>query len=526
METLRVLHLEDSAADAFLIQKALTDSAVKASFTLIQSRADFLKALESGGFDMILADSALPGLDSLEALKLVHARYPHVAILAVSGAFTEDRARAVLAAGASNYFLKDDLNQLAAAVREEQEKLTLQKKNRSMKRLLQAVRELSLARDLETIMAITRSAARELTGADGATFVLRDEDKCYYADEDAIEPLWKGQRFPLANCVSGWVMNHGQAAVIPDIYADPRVPTEAYRPTFVKSMAMVPIRTDAPIGAIGNYWAQQRVPTADEVELLEALANTTSVAMENVQVYGELEKRVKDRTAELEAANKELETFSFAVSHDLRAPLRSILGFTDIVRQDSAAQLSAMSRGHLDVIHSAGKRMAGLIEDLLRLAKFSRAPLQRTAVNVSQMVLDIVAHLATSSPERTVDVQITEGIEANGDPGLLHAALENLLSNAWKYSSKNPKARVEFRQAEQPDGTNAFYVRDNGAGFDMQLAKNLFQPFQRLHSEQEFAGTGVGLATVQRIIQRHGGKIWAEAKEGKGATFYFTLGSE
>lgn len=181
---------------------------------------------------------------------------------------------------------------------------------RRMERLLSAVQELSLARSLPEIQAIVRTAARELTGCDGASFVLKDEGFCYYADEYAIAPLWKGSRFPLENCVSGWAMHHRQPVVIPDIYSDERVPHAAYRPTFVKSMVMVPIRKVDPIGAIGNYWAYQREATEQEVFLLQALADSTSIAMENVQLYSELEQRVRDRTAELETANDEIHKLS------------------------------------------------------------------------------------------------------------------------------------------------------------------------------------------------------------------------
>lgn len=177
---------------------------------------------------------------------------------------------------------------------------------RGMARLVQAVQELSLARSLPEVQRIVRTAARELTGCDGATLVLRDDDRCYYADEDAIAPLWKGSRFPLETCVSGWAMLNHDSAVIPDIYRDVRVPHEAYRPTFVKSLVMVPIRKIDPIGAIGNYWADARQPSEQEVSLLQALADATSIAMENVQVYSELEQRVRDRTVALERANEEI----------------------------------------------------------------------------------------------------------------------------------------------------------------------------------------------------------------------------
>jgi diguanylate cyclase (GGDEF)-like protein len=180
-----------------------------------------------------------------------------------------------------------------------------------MERLLTAVQELSLARQLSDVQRIVRTVARELTGCDGATFVLNDSNTfCYYADEDAIAPLWKGKRFPQEICISGWVMRNRKSTVIPDIYQDPRIPEAAYRPTFVKSLAMVPIRTMDPVGAIGNYWARVHQPSAVELRLLQALADSTSIAMENVAVYAELEKRVVERTAELTRANQAIQQIS------------------------------------------------------------------------------------------------------------------------------------------------------------------------------------------------------------------------
>ncbi len=183
---------------------------------------------------------------------------------------------------------------------------------RGMERLMKAVQELSMARSLPDVQRIVRTSARELTGCDGATFILRDNGMCFYADEDAIEPLWKGMRFPMEACVSGWAMLNKDAAVISDIYQDARVPHEAYRPTFVKSMVMVPIRTLDPIGAIGNYWSYARQPSSREVGLLQALADSTSIAMENVQVYTELEERVRARTADLEKAKAEIHQLSIS----------------------------------------------------------------------------------------------------------------------------------------------------------------------------------------------------------------------
>ncbi len=179
--------------------------------------------------------------------------------------------------------------------------------NTQIETLLEVVQKLSLAKDLETIMLIVRRAARKLTGADGATFVLSDGEQCHYADEDAIAPLWKGKRFPMKICISGWVMEHRQPAIIEDIYADPRIPADAYRPTFVKSLAMVPIRTSSPIGAIGTYWAEPYLPTEEQVNLLKALADSTSVAMENIQLHSELKQGQKETSTQIEITRKLME---------------------------------------------------------------------------------------------------------------------------------------------------------------------------------------------------------------------------
>lgn len=401
----------------------------------------------------------------------------------------------------------------------------LERQNQAMKRLVAAVQELSLARNLDAVMAVVRRAARELTGADGATFVLGDGDKCFYADEDAIEPLWKGQRFPMSACISGWTMLNRQSVVIEDIYADSRIPADAYRPTFVKSLVMVPIRPQAPIGAIGNYWARPHLATADEIDLLNALANTTAVAMEDIQLHAELEQRVQQRTAQLEEANRELEAFSYSVSHDLRGALQPVSSFAGLLAIEGEAVLGARAKDYLDRIQAETQRMAGLIGDLLRLAQFGQIELKSEKLNLSEMAREVAARLKFSAPGRPVDFVIEDHLEAQGDAGLLRVVMENLISNAWKYTSRKERARIAFGVASAKDGSKAYFVQDNGAGFDMAAADKLFAPFHRLHREEEFAGHGVGLATARRIINRHGGRIWCEAMPEKGATFYFTLDS-
>ena len=399
-----------------------------------------------------------------------------------------------------------------------------------MQHLVTVVQRLSQARTLEAIQAIVRRAARELTHADGATFVMRDVNLCYYADEDAISPLWKGQRFPMSACISGWAMLNRQAVIIEDIYADSRIPHDAYRPTFVKSLVMMPIRTVEPIGAIGAYWATRHKATPEEVNLLQALADSTSVAMEAAGLFANLEKRVAERTdelnrrtADLEVLNRELEAFSYSVAHDLRAPLITIDGFAQVLKETSAETLDEASLGHLGHIQTAVARMHRLIEDLLGLSKIVRAPMVKTAVDLSAIGREIAQRLRESSPQRGAQIVVAPDLAADGDPGLIRIVLENLLSNAWKFTSKREHAQIVLDTVRGAEGDTVFRVKDNGAGFDPRYATKLFGPFQRCHAQSDFPGTGIGLATVQRIVHRHGGKIWVEAQLDRGATFYFTL---
>jgi signal transduction histidine kinase len=236
-----------------------------------------------------------------------------------------------------------------------------------------------------------------------------------------------------------------------------------------------------------------------------------------------LEHRVEQRTAEIEAANKELESFSYSVSHDLRAPLRGIAGFTEALSRNYRTRLDAEGGKYLDRVLAGAERMGHLIDDLLNLSRVGRVDFVRRPVNLSTMARSVAENLQQTAPQRQVEWVIADGITVEGDSRLLHVVLENLLGNAWKFTAKRPAARIEFGSTPGPAGGVTCHVRDNGAGFDMAYAAKLFDPFQRLHSLNEFPGTGIGLATVRRIIQRHGGQVRAEAKVDAGATLYFSL---
>lgn len=291
----------------------------------------------------------------------------------------------------------------------------------------------------------------------------------------------------------------------------------------------------------GNLSQKVEVTSTDEIGILAQAFNKMTKKLIEVNIG--LEQKVKERTTQLEreiihrkrteeeihkanieltVINKELESFSYSVSHDLRAPLRGIDGFSQALLEDYTDKLDAQGKDYLQRVCSASQRMSQLIDDMLNLSRITRSEMQKKTVDLSALVQTIVAELKAGQPERQVEFVIAEGVTANGDVRLLQILLANLLNNAWKFTSTHPRARIEFGVTQYKDNL-AYFVRDDGVGFDMAYADKLFVPFQRLHAVTEFPGTGIGLATVQRIIHRHGGRVWAQGAVEQGTTFYFTL---
>jgi signal transduction histidine kinase len=269
----------------------------------------------------------------------------------------------------------------------------------------------------------------------------------------------------------------------------------------------------------GDFAREIRVTSGDELGEIARQANAMAASLD------ELTRKHRDAEAALSVYNKELEAFSYSVAHDLRAPLRGINGFSRVLLEDYSEKLDDEARANLQRICAAAERMGELIDALLGLSRLARADLRREEVDLSQIALGIVKQLRESHPEREVEFQNESTVMANGDAALLRVVLENLLGNAWKFTAMTDGACVRFG-TEEANGDTVYFVRDNGAGFDMAYAEKLFVPFQRLHTAREFPGTGIGLATVQRVIHRHGGRVWAESAPGKGATFLFTLGPQ
>lgn len=289
---------------------------------------------------------------------------------------------------------------------------------------------------------------------------------------------------------------------------------------------LVHTRRDGTRLTVASYWALYRDKNGTPQAVLEVNHDVTRLKQAEQTIRdlnASLEMRVRARTAQLEQANQELEAFSYSVSHDLRGPLRGIDGFSQALLEDYGKILDDQGKHYLRRVREGSQRMAQLIDDLMNLSRITRSEMHTDWVDLGGLARGIVDGLRAAEPERAVELVIAPGMRVQGDASLLRIALENLLSNAWKFTSKQRQAHIEFGVEEQ-DGERVYFLRDNGVGFDMTYADKLFMAFQRLHRADDFEGTGVGLVTVARVIQRHGGRAWAAARVGQGATFYFTLG--
>jgi signal transduction histidine kinase len=286
----------------------------------------------------------------------------------------------------------------------------------------------------------------------------------------------------------------------------------------VRRFMSIPVIEDGKVRLILGVGNKALDYDKHDVDNLQLVANE----LHKIMTLRRLNAELRQTVSQLRASNAELESFAYSVSHDLRAPLRAMDGFAQALQEEHGDRLDGTGREYLEKVRAASARMSTLIDDLLGLSRVTRADMRRESVDLSALAAQTLNGLSGSEPGRKVRTGILAGQVVDGDPDLLRLMMENLLSNAWKYTSRTDQAFIEFG-AETVDGKRVFFVRDNGVGFDMKYAGKLFGPFQRLHSTADFPGTGIGLATVQRVVHRHGGKVWAESAPGKGATFKFTI---
>jgi signal transduction histidine kinase len=400
--------------------------------------------------------------------------------------------------------------------------------------LLDAVTGLASARDEVTVYAIVRKAARALTGADGVTFVLRQGNHCYYADEDAITPLWKGRRFPMETCISGWAMLNKTFTVVPDIYVDERIPQDAYRPTFVKSLAMVPVRRDDPIGAIGAYWAHTHAATPDEIGILQSLADAASLALHNVQLDGDLKEALRQERqarSSAEESSRLKDDFLAMLSHELRTPLHVINNWLWQLKQSKDNSVGVLARA-LDVIERNTALQSRLVDDLLDV---SRAAAGKLCIDSQRVDLDALCQAAVENAQqaardRNVTLEFTRAAHVRiwGDPDRLQQVLWNVLSNAIKFSV--PGGLVSLNVTR--DGSRGVVViRDDGAGVTAEFLPHMFDRFRQAETgmTRRQGGLGLGLTIVRELMMLHGGTVTAESagpQQGTTIRLEFALAEE
>jgi signal transduction histidine kinase len=397
--------------------------------------------------------------------------------------------------------------------------------------------------DQETVLDELARACAEAVGAPQAVIDLWDEA----TNTLSFRFDGRGYRYPADQLLAGRVLLSQRPLFMTNLAADHPGLAAEHQTYPVRAALLAPITVgERRFGVVVVSSPRAPIFAEDDLALVQLLADQLAVVLESRalieetareraraeslalaeaerrRINAELEARVAQRTAELQQALHELEAFSYSVSHDLRAPLRTIDGFVQAFLEDYGGQLDEVGQDYLNRTRAASQRMSQLIDGLLRLSRVTRSEMVRERVNLSSLARGIVTDLERAQPERHVEFTIQDGLIVEGDEQLLRVALENLLGNAWKFTSKHPSPRIEFSAVEW-DGETVYQVRDNGAGFDPAYSDKLFGPFQRLHGRDEFEGTGIGLATVQRIVRRHGGRIWGESTVDQGATFSFTL---
>lgn len=494
--------IEDEARDAELAEHTLRQGGFDFAFRRVDTEEAFLREIGEFQPNVILSDHGLPAFDGFSALTVAREKCPEVPFIFVTGSLGEEMAIKALKSGATDFILKHHLSTLPPALH---------------RALNQAEFQVQRKRAEEALL-ISEERYRSLVELSPDALFVQIDDKIVFINSAGVKLLGAQRaRELIGRSASGFIHPDDRRR----IQARLRKLHEEHKPLrFVEHKVVrldtLPIDVEmaaAPLTFEGKPAAQV---------ILHDVTDRKRAEEEIRRLNLELEQRVVERTAELEAANKELEAFSYSVSHDLRAPLRHIEGFVEILRATKAALLDMEGQRHLQTISDSSRQMGKLIDDLLVFSRTARAELRTVRVNLNDLVKGVMHEMEPDMAGRQIEWKIHELPVVEGDPALLHQVFSNLISNALKYTRTRGLARIEIGSTRTENET-VIYVRDNGVGFDPRYAQKLFGVFQRLHRASEFEGTGIGLANVRRIITRHGGRTWAEGEVAEGATFFFSL---
>jgi PAS domain S-box-containing protein len=505
-QPLRLLMVEDSADDAGFLLGELKRGGYAVVSEVVETPDAMRAALESREWDVITSDHSMPRFSAPASLALAKKLRPALPFIIVSGEIDLNLAVSLMKEGAHDFIQKKELSRICPAID-------------------RALREVGMRCEREAArnaLKISESRYRRLfeTARDGILLLNADTAQIEDVNPYLIEMLGYSHAEFLGKKlweVGPFADRAESKAMFAQLQDDGYVRYES-----------LPLKTRAGVEVDVEFVSNSYV--CEGLKVIQCnIRDITARKLAEAKIQtlnAELERRVQERTAQLEGLNRQLEGYSSSVSHDLRAPLRRIMRFADALREDHAGRQSDESMQLIQSIRAGVERMNALVEALLQFAHSSHAELKKSPVDLSAVVRSIKSELEQSDPARRVEFVVADGVAAVGDEQLLRVVIENLLANAWKFTSKCASPRIEFGVTPQADGTAAYFVRDCGVGFDMAYADKLFAPLQRLHSEKEFPGFGIGLATAQSIVDRHDGRMWADGIVDHGATFYFSVSAK